>query len=422
MKRTIRNWLPSEFLEYLKIAKDLLLRTRTLRSTLEFLVGRKLLEYRRAPHKRIPRSFSRTVVCDAKRHWKAVKDVPLPVPVDPRWDSYISQMASAIEGFVDADHAIFYAQSRVGFDHRVRAAGKTSLFPIHERTLKSEFPAFTDAIETMGESAFSRRSSLRLNRGRLVSNIFFWHLRYVLQCLSRIPQPEVIAEIGGGYGGPARLWLTNPIHEPRTYILIDFPESLFFSENFLRVNFPEWPILYVTSPERIQNLSAYRIVLCPIAYLDTLREVPLDLVINTGSMQEMTDAAVDFWMDWLDHQPCRYFYSLNLFGGEAATVGVTWNRWAPRLSARWTVRYQRYDPPFLLQQGGCHFAEIVAERTPQEHRMLDGQLLLEFFDQIRRKPDPSQIEEVLQRCTTELPLLPKEASYLKDYLGKLKKS
>jgi len=57
-----------------------------------------------------------------------------------------------------------------------------------------------------------------------------------------------------------------------------------------------------------------KVLLCPISNVSALRRLEFDLVTNTFSMQEMTDEWVDWYMRWLDMQPCRYFYSANFFG------------------------------------------------------------------------------------------------------------
>lgn len=168
------------------------------------------------------------------------------MPPNKKWTEALARMSKDISTLVTTRDVIFYAQSRIGFDHRAPAVDLLPLFNSYQATLKSEFPHFSSEIDEMSDSAYSHLETLLVYGGRLVSNVFFFHLRYILQCLTHIKEPSIVCEIGGGYGGPARLWLTNPIHCPIVYIIIDFPEPLFFAEVFLRTNFDELQPLYVT--------------------------------------------------------------------------------------------------------------------------------------------------------------------------------
>ncbi len=173
---------------------------------------------------------------------------------------------------------------------------------------------------------------------QLVSNVLFFHLSYLLQCLTWVPKPGVICEIGGGYGAPARLWLheSRPPTRNLCRLSVDFPESLFFAEVFLRSNFDGLTLHYVTDAKPLERdfVGQFRVVLCPIHHLDALNRLPFDLVINTGSMQEMTEEWIDFWMLWLKRQDCRFFYSMNYFGQPLNFLAESGKRLSPRPSAR----------------------------------------------------------------------------------------
>jgi hypothetical protein len=218
-------------------------------------------------------------------------------------------------------------------------------------------------------------------------------------------------------------------------MLMDFPESLFFAEVFLRVNFNELKLLYVTDPEPLNPgvVLQYSVILCPIKYVEAVSSLSLDLVVNTGSMQEMTEEWVDFWMEWLQKQNCRYFYSLNYFAQPLGYMAEGANTWSPRLTSDWVVRLQRFDPCFVKQQTTRNLAEILAEKMSvkssinqemlqyrydvTQDRFLDGQTLLEAMDIIRLTQSEEMIWNLLQRCMTEMSTIPKEAYYLAEHLA-----
>lgn len=203
--------------------------------------------------KQYPLSRGASIVGQAKQHLEQVtRALDMDgMPPSKRWTAYLERMRGDISRLATTRDVIFYAQSRIGFNHRGQAAGQLPYFQLYEDTLKSEFPHFYNMINEMGDSPYSRPETLLEISGRLVSNVFFYHLRYLLQCLTHVKEPEIVCEIGGGYGGLARLWLQNPVHLPSVYVMVDFPECLFFAEVFLRVNFDELKLLYVTPPPLI---------------------------------------------------------------------------------------------------------------------------------------------------------------------------
>lgn len=155
--------------------------------------------------------------------------------------------------------------------------------------------------------------------------------------------------------------------------------------------------------------------------------------MNTGSIQEMTEEWVDFWMEWLKKQDCRYFYSLNYFAQPLAYMMEGANTWSPRLTADWIVRLQSFNPAFVKQQSTRNFAEILAEKPLDKpsinqemllaryeltkYRILDNQMLLEAMDIVRLYPNEDIMWDLLVRCVEEMRTIPKEAYYLAQYLA-----
>ena len=150
--------------------------------------------------RRYPLSKSVSVVGQAKQHLEQANHIPEmgSMPTNEKWTAALARMSKDISRLVTTRDVIFHGQSGIGFDHRAPSVGLLPLFNINQATLKSEFPHFSSQIDEMGESPYSRSETLLVYGGRLVSNVFFFHLRYVLQYLTHISEPSIVCEIGGG--------------------------------------------------------------------------------------------------------------------------------------------------------------------------------------------------------------------------------
>ena len=218
------------------------------------------------------------IVNEARAHLEAVaklSDVEV-IPTSRRWTFYINNIRKALTRLETYEEFIRFSQQETGFDNRGSAAWYQEHFPLYASMLKNEFPQFSHLVDEACDSPLSTKESLMEFEGRVVSNILFYHLRYMLKCLSCIPKDElrVICDIGGGYGGPARLWLQNSYHQPDCYILVDFPECLIFAEIFLRANFDDMSFKYVISPDQLDSevISNHSVIFCPIQCLSALAQ------------------------------------------------------------------------------------------------------------------------------------------------------
>ncbi len=177
-----------------------------------------------------------------------------------RWDHFRREMAEAIMSFGSAQEAIAYGQLKCGFDHRgpVTEADIAKMLTA-QRLLAYEYPKFATRITEFSETSVTTPdTALEFvgfdGRRVFASNILYFHMFYLLTVLSQLRcAPESICEIGGGYGNPALIWLTNPIHRPQRYAIVDLPESLFFAEVFLRTALPH---VRVRLPHRRSGVRA----------------------------------------------------------------------------------------------------------------------------------------------------------------------
>lgn len=256
-----------------------------------------------------------------------------------------------------------------------------------------------------------------------------------MSCQTHVPNVNTVLEIGGGYGAPARLWLRSPVRPAQCFIILDIAESLFFADVFLRREFGEASVHYVetASPVDPEIVAKHKVILCPLPRHEALRDLPVDLVVNTGSMQEMSEDWVSFYSSYLDRLSCRRFYSLNYFAQPISYLAESVNLWSPRVSSRWVARLLRWNPAFVRMQADRNYLEALYERSdepaPGRHealatlqllapRAMTGEIFAECMDVVRRVPEPEIMLKVVRRTLQALPFVPKELAYLVEALLK----
>jgi len=238
-----------------------------------------------------------------------------------RWGMFKQDMSTRIMSFASTAEAIEFGQLRCNFDHRgmVNESDRPEI-EMARRLLAYEYPRHAHLIDSFSDTSVSTPGTYLplVTRGGasvLASKILYFHALYVLTILTQIEKVTSVCEIGGGYGNPALLWMNCPVGPIKTYCIVDLPESLFFSEVFLRSALPDVEIKYVHGDEPLDESRAGRtIYLMPIQHHSKTSRIGFDVIVNTGSLAEMPDAWVAFWSDWLERQTARYFYSHNYFG------------------------------------------------------------------------------------------------------------
>ncbi|KZR65057.1 putative sugar O-methyltransferase [Prochlorococcus sp. MIT 1306] len=283
---------------------------------------------------------------------------------------------------------VCYAQLPTsGFDHRrerdfVTTRGRSILSIIEERywLIAKEFPKVNlDLLPE--ESDFSRIESIASVEGKQYSNVFLYHL-YIYLTVSEwleknsiknqyMPKKsKVLLEVGGGYGGLARIFLeaTNDTK----YILTDLPEMLFFSYSFIRANFPEKSVKITSSHEEI-DLKEWDVNLVPIQFSESLLGHKFDAVINTGSLQEMPDKAISYWMNLIKNVVGDgFFYSFNYFlnDNRLHTYGPKgiMNKGCLRLEKEWNIKKFAINPKVLCEDVELrNWLELVVELRIDDH-------------------------------------------------------
>lgn len=348
-----------------------------------------------------------------------------------RWAAYSEMIRSGISSISTCRDVLHFAQTKVGFEHRGSIHHEGKFTALYERELKDEFPNFAESIDKFADIDDSAEDTSYIHLGRPVSNVLFYLARIILSCLTHLPKaPHSILEIGGGYGAPGRLWMNNPIHHPARYFILDVPESLFFCDVVLRSEFGEDAVHYIKAADDLHSLLGNRtkFFLCPLPLYQQLADLTFDLVINTGSLQEMGESWVDFYHGFLDQLNARWFYSLNYFGQPLDRLWESGNLYSPRLSSRWRARLLRWNPAFIRMQADRNYLEAIYEKdsdcdqsSPDDlirffnTRIPSGEIFAEIMDLARRNPSNDNRRSALDYAL-RLPTTPKEALWLAEQL------
>lgn len=248
------------------------------------------------------------ILDEARFHYQKRKGAL--VPLSNHWRGKQEEMRRMIDTFKSPYDAVCFAQATdSGFDHRRKF--DIELVKKKFADISARFPEFTMDI---GESLMSHPDSLGSMNGKQVSNILFWHLNAYLACTTFIPRPKSVLEIGGGYGGLARLFALNGID----YTIADMPESLFFSEVYLKAN----------GINNVKQLSA------------DAELGDYDLAISQGTFQEMPQEWVNTLAEKLKRK-VKYVYSLNYIRGGPFGTGAVFPK------AGWKIVREEINPAVI---------------------------------------------------------------------------
>jgi putative sugar O-methyltransferase len=303
----------------------------------------------------------------ARQHLaEALEDPAGSLPdLGPRWGTIAKWSRDRIANFRTVEEAVHFAQAPLGhggFEVRLRGDALAQLAGNLEHIIVSSFPDAVPHLASWSEPEISDPATTMMRDGRRVAGPMFTHAICWLSCSMHVPVMDYVCEIGGGFGGPARLALTNSYRPAKVYVVIDLPESLFFAETYLRATLGHAAVRYLGAGETIdcRELVAPIVLLCPTTRIAGLAATRFDLVMNTLSMQEMPDAYIDFYDRWLSVQAADHFYSFNYFLQSADDRGESSNLFAPRLSSVWDVMWCTFGAG-----NPVGFANMLARRADQ---------------------------------------------------------
>jgi hypothetical protein len=361
-------------------------------------------------------------VLEARQHLE--KSLSRISPTQPsygsRWQPQIDAIRRDIPTLRDSTTCLHYAQREINFDGRPPFPSDLTQIQLREWAVENEFPNLISTLRKMYDNPLSYPESLGAFNGRKVSRVFYCHARIVLAGITYANKPKRILEIGGGYGEIARLWLANTPAPAESYVIVDIPECLFFAEVALRAEFGD-QVAYFEGHD-----PGTKILLVPIPLLGELTR-SADLVVNTGSMQEMTDEWIDFYTQWLAKYDTRYFYSLNYIAQPIEVMGESRNLWSQRLGAEWSTRHLRLNIPLLDFEGPTRdFLEVLYEKSPSARRLKEwsiyrGQVLskptyVEGLDLLRQDFTVENAKTFVRTVMEGMPYHPKELLYIVEWL------
>jgi hypothetical protein len=127
----------------------------------------------------------------------------------------------------------------------------------------------------------------------------------------RAKDRPIVCEVGTGWGGFAHQFKT--LFPRSTYVLIDFPELFLFSATYLMTVFPEARVVFAGA-DGDEGPASWRdadFVFVPNTLASRVSELPLDLLVNMISFQEMTDRQVRGYAGMAAAAGCPLLYSLN---------------------------------------------------------------------------------------------------------------
>ncbi len=260
--------------------------------------------------------------------------------ISPGWQNQANIMRKDIPEFKTPIEAIVAAQSRYGLNHRLPLSEAIC----HQITVTlGQLWAEFDDIPDVFDSEYSNMCTVD-RHGH--SNIFVnWHLYFWLRCNQQFKKPKTILEIGSGLGELGRIF--RILYPDIKYTMVDIPEVLFFADNFLRMNF--------------DKTTGFDLV--PVQSIESLYGLEYDLVINTGSFQEMTRGMLNYYMKFIQEKiQTKHFYSVNYRHNVIDRVEVL------ELDKLWNPVFELVNPPVVNHHPArnirftSEWLEILVER------------------------------------------------------------
>lgn len=231
------------------------------------------------------------------------------------------------------------------------------------------------------ESPYCPKEKIFEMAGRPLSADFLLKLYLALEVerICSIPPaapPSTFLELGGGFGNQARIMKLK--YPAARYFILDIPETLYFSYIYLKFNFPDARIAFVTTKDAFQSEVAGRqfdFILVPCflgEYLGFLGE-KIDLALNTRSLGEMANAAANYYLKLLENKvDVARILLLNRFlnGFDSADKGFRLNENGcfAQLGKNWKILHWEFQPEFsVLKYGNQDPRELyfVGEKTKE---------------------------------------------------------
>ncbi len=147
-------------------------------------------------------------------------------------------------------------------------------------------------------------------QGKIVTNADIDNIHFYFQLERYFKKDKnIILEIGGGWGGLARIISKN---FKCTYILIDLPEINLISSYYLTSHYPNKKFLFYSEFKKDDkiNLSDFDFVILPP--LSSINNIKYDFCINIRSMMEMNEDSIKQYFKEIQSNLSENGYFLNV--------------------------------------------------------------------------------------------------------------
>lgn len=246
------------------------------------------------------------------------------------------------------------------------------------------------------ESEFTLPDIIVERQGRKLTPYFLRTTNTALEiakyCLSSKSRSHIV-ELGAGLGylsRTLRLFIPNC-----SYVVIDIPETLYFSYMFLKLNFPDAKFFYVTDEKQLKEncISKFDFVFIPTMFAEDVLHNRFDIFINTNSLGEMKNSIIQYWMDFIQKKlNVKYLYTLNRFLNTIIPghhdYRLEENQCSVLYDANWKILKWELEPFFTrcpyVDTVTSRTLEIIAERSSildDERKTKSQQLLLDVMDE-----------------------------------------
>lgn len=183
---------------------------------------------------------------------------------------------------------------------------KKNFLSLYEKYNKDEIlKLFVDDNKNIGNS--SKHYSYEK---KIISYSDIFHVNFYYEIEKYISKKKnTILEIGGGYGGLARMICNN---KNCTYILIDLPETNLISSYYLTSHFPNKKFLLYEEYKNNKEIKFenYDFVILPPWVLT--KNIKLDFCINLRSMMEMNTDSINEYFKYIQDNLVDDGYFLNV--------------------------------------------------------------------------------------------------------------
>lgn len=322
-------------------------------------------------------------------------------------DSYQLNLFWANQNMTDM-HRIL--ETSVDAIEAIQAAGATYMFSVNTPELVKEKAVdwhlgylnrvghdLSKMPALVQESEFSNSSNKIERNGRQLTPDFFRHLNAAIEinkyCLMG-PGRFKILELGAGMGDLCRI--LKLFHPDCCYVIVDIPETLCFSYMFLKLNFPEANVLYVTDTSQLRSnkIESFDFVFVPTLFGEALADTRFDLFVNTASLGEMKNDVIRYWMNLIQNKlNIRRLFTVNRFLNTIIPSKHNWrldeNECSVLYDGNWAILNWEVEPPFTrcpyVGTIAARSLEIAAERSlassADAQKLRSQQLLLEVMDE-----------------------------------------